>query len=90
MLPITNHRVHVPHGLALGAAVVGLVIALNWERPADSSADLAPPAPAMVTLEDDSRHSIDPGTPGRDRETPRGREMLPGFGSLFLPFAPGR
>lgn len=85
MLPITNHRVHVPHSLAIGAAIVGLVVALSWERPADPAAELAPTAPPMVTLEDDTGQTID-----RERDSPRVREMLPGFGPLFLPFAPGR
>ena len=87
MLPSTHHRVHVPNSLAIGAAIVGLVVALSWERPTEVTDDPVPPTPAMVTLDDDSGPSIDPG---RDREVPRGREMLPGFGPLFLPFAPGR
>lgn len=34
MLPITNHRVmHVPHSLAIGAAIVGLIVALSFDRP---------------------------------------------------------
>ena len=87
MLPITNHRVHIPHSLAIGAAIVGLVVALGWEGPVRTNADTAPADPPMVTLEDDSGPALDPV---RDREPSRGREMLPGFGPLVLPFSPGR
>ena len=32
MLPITNHKVvHVPHALAVIAALIGLVAALSWD-----------------------------------------------------------
>ncbi|NKI34063.1 hypothetical protein HFP89_02635 [Wenzhouxiangella sp. XN79A] len=89
MLPITNHRVvHIPHSLAVGAAIVGLVVAMNWDRPQDAGEP--PPAPAMVTLEDDSGRGLEPAAPGRDRDAPRSGELLPGFGPLVLPFAPGR
>ncbi|MDT8448612.1 MAG: hypothetical protein RQ847_00425 [Wenzhouxiangellaceae bacterium] len=33
MLPITHHRiVHVPHGIALIAALVALIAALGWQK----------------------------------------------------------
>ncbi|GEM_PF-2568211 len=31
MLPITNHKVHIPHAIALAAALIGLVAALSWD-----------------------------------------------------------
>lgn len=91
MLPITNHRVlHIPHGLAIGAAIVGLIVALSWDRPqATDRAAVAPPPP-MITIEDDRDDAADKHVPGPGREDPRGREMLPGFGPLVLPFSPGR
>jgi hypothetical protein len=89
MLPITNHRVlHVPHGLAIGAAVVGLVVALNWDRPQATATDLSLAAPSIVSMDEGAPANNEPKSPGR--EAPHGREMLPGFGPLVLPFAPSR
>ncbi len=90
MLPITNHRVlHIPHGLAIGAAIVGLIVALSWDRPqaTDHAATASPP---MITIEDDRDDAADKRVPGPGGDDPRGREMLPGFGPLVLPLAPGR
>ena len=89
MLPITNHRVlHVPHGLAIGAAVVGLFVALSWDRPQATANDSSLVAPSIVSMDEDAPANTERKNPGR--EVPHGREMLPGFGPLVLPFAPSR
>lgn len=89
MLPITNHRVlHVPHSLAIGAAVVGLTVALSWDRPQATATESSVAASSVITMEDGS--SVDKDTPSPGREDAGGREMLPGFGPLVLPFAPSR
>lgn len=89
MLPITNHRVlHIPHSLAIGAAVVGLVVALSWDRPQAPDAGVPTASSTLITIEDDDAGERTDPRPGRD--DPRGREMLPGFGPLVLPFSPER
>ena len=92
MLPITNHRVlHVPHSLAIGAAIVGLFVALSWDRP-----QVTDPAPSMagssttITIEDERSEPLEKAAPRPGRETPHSREILPSFGPLVLPFSPGR
>lgn len=91
MLPITNHRVlHIPHSLAIGAAIVGLIVALSWDRPQNPVVEATATAPPLIALEDDAGRAGDRESPARSHGAPHGREMLPGFGPLVLPFTPGR
>ena len=95
MLPITNHRVlHVPHSLAVGAAIVGLFVALSWDRPQIAEDPAMVRGATSITIEDDRGDAVDPlaSRPSRDSGSSdaHGREMLPGFGPLVLPLGPGR
>lgn len=92
MLPITNHRVlHIPHGVAMGAAIIGVVVALSWERPQATVTEAAQVTQsAAIATDEPGDRALDVASPRREGGDPRGREMLPGFGPLVLPFSQER
>ncbi|MEM1080910.1 MAG: hypothetical protein AAGH65_04945 [Pseudomonadota bacterium] len=89
MLPITNHKVHVPHAIALAAALVGLVAAFSWDIE-----DVREPMLAQQTagVMSSDQHHADPAA--EPDETPDGGAGSPIQGTdwsstpvmpLFLP-----
>ncbi|MEM7054382.1 MAG: hypothetical protein AAF446_07510 [Pseudomonadota bacterium] len=92
MLPITNHKVvHVPHALAVIAALIGLVAALSWDYHANDT-DTSVISQPVVTAESSANDEINDENsdqPGGPTQTP-GSSGGQAWGSngvfpLFLP-----
>lgn len=84
MLPITNHRVmHVPHSLAIGAAIIGLIVALSFDRPDREPAE-ANGRVASVTVDEPRRDENPQHTGLAPRENRVQRDTPTGLGPLFF------
>lgn len=84
MLPITNHRVmHVPHSLAIGAAIVGLVVALSFDRPDREPLDTNSSS-AVVAAEESRREGETENRVLISRENMAKRDTPTGLGPLFF------
>ena len=72
MLPITNHKVvHVPHALALIAALIGLAAALSWDYHANEK-EIPVITKPIATTESSSTHIID-----NEEDEPHGGSSQP-------------
>ena len=100
MLPITNHKVvHVPHALAVIAALIGLIAALSWDHQSTQSEVPTAPQAMIVTesndndeLQDVPAEGIDPASNPQQSSKPSGGQQWGSSGvfPLFLPANQGR
>lgn len=100
MLPITNHKVvHVPHALAVIAALIGLIAALSWDHQSTQSEVTAAPQ-AMIAkdskdhdeLQDAPAEESDPASNPQQSSQPSGGQQWGSNGvfPLFLPVSQDR
>lgn len=96
MLPITNHKVvHVPHALAVIAALIGLIAALSWDHQSTQSEVTAAPQAMIATdsndhdeLQDAPAEDVAPASGSKPSQPSGGQQWgSNGVFPLFLPIS---